>query len=29
MPAIHFTDEENRRMDEILEQERQASANGL
>lgn len=29
MPAVRFTDEENRRMDELLEQEHQASANGL
>lgn len=29
IPDFHFTDEENRRMDEIIEQERQATANGL
>ena len=29
IPHIHFTDEENRRMDEVLKQERQATADGL
>ena len=29
IPDFHFTDEENRRMDEIIEQERQATINGL
>ena len=29
MPTIHFTEEENRLMDEIIEQERQATADGL
>ena len=29
MPDFQFTEEENRRMDEVLEQERQAKANGL
>ena len=29
IPDLGFTDEENRLMDEILEQERQASARGL
>jgi len=28
IPDLRFTDEENRRMDEILQQERQASAEG-
>jgi hypothetical protein len=29
IPNLGFTEEENRRMDQILEEERQASANGL
>lgn len=29
IPDFQFTEEENRRMDEIIEQERQATANGL
>ena len=29
IPPMHFTEEENRRMDELLEEERQATANGL
>lgn len=29
IPPMRFSEEENRRMDEILEEERQASANGL
>ena len=29
IPDFNFTDEESRRMDEILEEERQAAANGL
>ena len=29
MPVLQFSDEENRRMDEILEQERQAAADAL
>jgi len=29
IPPMHFTEEENRRMDEVLAQERQATADGL
>jgi len=29
IPPMHFTEEENRRTDELLEQERQAVADGL
>ncbi len=29
IPPMRFTEEENRRMDELLEEERQASENGL
>lgn len=29
IPPMHFTEEENRRMDELLEEERQAKTNGL
>lgn len=29
IPAMHFTEEENQRMDELLAQERQATNNGL
>lgn len=29
MPDFEFTEEENRRMDEVIEQERQATADGL
>lgn len=29
IPDLRFSDEENRKMDEILQQEKEASANGL